>query len=188
MLRETSILHLFQYIVQNKIAVENDEILNTCMRLTELIVTNYDWAIDVDSEEVDQNRQEVLAVSIGVSQTVLSNSRQPDSTNRAAKALSHLADQMISEIPKLASADTISRLLQKMETKDPDEYSSAIQCLSSFSASEDHQVVMRAIQGGLFPRCFEILASGCTQDKIYALFVLSNITGDTCKAHIEAFF
>ena len=53
MLRETSIVHIFQYILQNNIVVGNDEIMMTIMRFTELIATNYNWEIEEGTLEVD---------------------------------------------------------------------------------------------------------------------------------------
>ena len=49
--------------------------------------------------------------------------------------------------------------------------------MSSFFVSEDNNVVVWAIQEGLFPNILEILNTAIGSDKVKALYTLSNITG-----------
>ena len=60
---------------------------------------------------------------------MLLNSRDKGSQNEALEVMQNLAEQDIELIPKIASGETIRKLFMKVETRAPDEYSSAIKCL-----------------------------------------------------------
>ena len=72
---------------------------------------------------------------------MLLNSNDKESQIGAVKVMENLAQIDIELIPKIASADTIRKLFMKLETREPDQYSSAIKCLSAFSVSSESQII-----------------------------------------------
>ena len=104
--------------------------------MVQFLTTSYELE-EQEEEEDQQDRQELLDTSTGIAQIVLLNSLDKESSNQAMEVLANLAEKEIDLIPKMASVDIIRRLFLKLETRDSEESSNAIKCLSAFSVSSD---------------------------------------------------
>ena len=81
----------------------------------------------------------------------------------------------------MASQGVIARISQMMQSRNVNEYSDALLCISAFSSTDCSNVMMWAIMGGLFVNLLEILNLGSSEDKIRALYTLSNVSGSENK-------
>ena len=71
-------------------------------------------------------------------------------TLNSVKALKHLAEHFEEEISKIATVDTITRLVNLVNAADFDHCLEAIICLSCIFASEDSEPIQKAINSGFF--------------------------------------
>ena len=74
--------------------------------------------------------------------------------------MTSLAKKFLHKISIMATQSVITKLSAMIQSRMQEEYSKALECLAAFSYESDANIMMWAIQDGLFPSLFEIINTG----------------------------